>query len=63
MRFKIQYFKEEKLIGERPWNGTYSDCRKVARDGLVVHSADNVKVIDGATGQEKVTVKWRSSSR
>jgi hypothetical protein len=59
MRFKIQYFKQDTLVGERPWLGTFQDCRKVARDGLVVHSADTVKVLD-ESGNEALIVRLRA---
>ena len=51
MHFKIRYFRNGKLLGEMPWTGTLAVATKVARDGLVVHSADSVGVLD-ETGKE-----------
>ena len=51
MHFKIRYFRNGKLLGEMPWTGTLVVATKVARDGLVFHSADTVTVLD-KTGKE-----------
>jgi hypothetical protein len=59
MRFKIQYFKQDRLLAERPWDGTFSGCKKVAKDALAIHNVDTVKVFDN-TGQEALKVKQRA---
>ena len=60
MRFKIQYFKQDRLVAERPWDGTFSGCKKVAKDALAIHNVDTVKVFD-STGQEAFKVKQHAS--
>jgi len=46
MLFKIRYFRNGKLLGEMPWTGTLVVATKVARDGLAIHSADLVRILD-----------------
>lgn len=46
MHFKIRYFRNGKFLGEMPWTGTIMVATKVAMDGLVIHNADSVVVLD-----------------
>jgi hypothetical protein len=51
MHFKIRYFRNGKLLGDMPWAGSLIVATKIARDGLAVHNADFVIVLD-ETGEE-----------
>ena len=60
MRFIIQYFKEKRLLGEKPSIGTMKAAQNAARDGLIVYSADFAKILD-ERGQEAMLVKRANS--
>jgi hypothetical protein len=46
MPFKLKYFRYGALLGERQWMGSPHKVQKIAEDGLIVHEADLVKVLD-----------------
>ena len=46
MNFKIRYYRGNKFLGEMPWTGTVVVATKVAMDGLIIHNADSVIVLD-----------------
>jgi hypothetical protein len=59
MKYRIQYFKENQLIGERDWWGHAGQIKQVADDDLAIHNADTVKILD-QSGHEAITVKWQA---
>ena len=46
MTFKIQYFRDGKMIGETPWDKPLPQTRKVAADGLNRHNAEYAAILD-----------------
>ena len=46
MHFKIRYFRDGKLLSETPWTGTIMIATRVAVEGLIIHNADSVIVLD-----------------
>jgi hypothetical protein len=51
MHFKIRYFRNGKFLGEMPWSGTLVVATKIGVDGLAIHNADTLIVLD-ETGKE-----------
>ncbi|MDE2182177.1 MAG: hypothetical protein KGJ78_04070 [Alphaproteobacteria bacterium] len=46
MAYLIEYYKEGVKAGDTPWNGTFEETKKVARDGLIRHDCDFARIID-----------------
>jgi hypothetical protein len=46
MVYSIEYFRDTKQIGKTPWDGDLEKTKQVARDGLIRHQADFVRIID-----------------
>jgi hypothetical protein len=61
MRYRIRYFRKDKLLGERVWDGLLRQVQKIAQDGLIAHDADIVRILD-ETGQEAAMVKRHAKS-
>jgi hypothetical protein len=62
MRYTIQYFKNEKLLGESHWIGTPKAVQQVAKDGLVVFNADAARIFD-SDGSEIAKLKKVARTR
>ncbi|CUI01118.1 hypothetical protein PHA8399_03259 [Leisingera aquaemixtae] len=46
MAYKVEYYREGKLIGSSPWDKDLEATKQFARDGLIRHSCDFARIID-----------------
>jgi hypothetical protein len=56
MKYTIQYFRDGHLLGERAWWGHRGQVQGIAKDRLIIHDADIVRVLD-ESGKEAAEVR------
>lgn len=60
MIYRIRYYKNGDLIGSTPWSSTLEKAQKVARDGLIRHSADQADIIQDGTNEPVI---WSTAKK
>ena len=59
MRFTIRYFRDNRLLGEHPWEGLHRNAKHIAEDGLAIYGADTAIIFD-ADGYQTAKVTRHS---